>query len=177
LCAGSGLDTARTVVKTGRARAGLGAARGGAPTRILSLSAHLPESSAGTGSVARIPLASPSLKTSFPPYRNYVRGKTLSANRCLANSYTPTSSPTPSDNQNHPHAIMFGVISSPHKPLSAPSRIKRVRSLASTASSRRTGRIFRDEEELHTSHDLTQSIRNALRDSTLHRRRTKTLRH
>jgi hypothetical protein len=52
-----------------------------------------------------------------------------------------------------------------------------VRSLASTASSRRTGRIFRDEEELHTSPDLTQSIRNALRDSTLHRRRTKTLRH
>jgi len=66
------------------------------------LSAHLPESSAGTGSVARIALASPSLKTSFPPYRNYVRGKTLSANRCRANFYTPTTSPTPSYNQNHP---------------------------------------------------------------------------
>jgi hypothetical protein len=117
LCAGSGLDAARTVVKTWRARAGLGAARGGASTRVLSLSAHLPASGAGTGSVARVALASPSLKTSLTPSRNCLRGRTLSANRCRANFYTPTTSPTPSYNQNHPHAIMFGVIWSPHKPL------------------------------------------------------------
>jgi len=41
-------------------------------------------------------------ETFFTPYRNYVRGRTLSANRCRANFYTPTTSPTPSYNQNHP---------------------------------------------------------------------------
>jgi len=48
---------------------------------------------------------------------NYARGKTLSANRCLANFYMPTSSLTSSYNQNHPVAMVLGVISSPHKPL------------------------------------------------------------
>jgi hypothetical protein len=128
LCAGSGLDTARTVVETGCACAGLGATHGGAPTRILSVSSHLPESGGGTRSLARITLASPSLKPSLTLSRNCVRGNTLSANRCLANFYTQTSSPTSPHNQKHPDAIMFGAISSPHNPLSLPSRIKRVRS-------------------------------------------------
>src|SRR5208337_4817912 len=78
LCAGSGPDTARTVVETWCSRTAIGTARGGAPARILSLSSHFPESGAGTRSVARITLASPSRNVPYtlpqlPARKNPVR--------------------------------------------------------------------------------------------------------
>ena len=53
LCAGSDLDTARTFVETRCPCARLGAARDGAPTRVLSVSSHIPAS--GTGTTERRP--------------------------------------------------------------------------------------------------------------------------
>ena len=69
LCAGPGLDAARTVAETGRARAGLGAPRGGASARVFSVSTRLPASGAGVRCIARVTLASPYPKTSFPHSR------------------------------------------------------------------------------------------------------------
>src|ERR1035441_6801902 len=84
-----------------------------APTRVLSVSVHLPESSAGTRSLARIALAS-TYPTNFFPTLTPPHIRESSARKpSRAHSASPPISPTPSCNQNHPAAILFDTISPP----------------------------------------------------------------
>src|SRR5271157_1889155 len=75
LCAGSGLDTASTIVETRCPCARLGAARDGAPTRVLSVSSHFPASGAGTRSLARIALGSTYPTNFFHTLKQLYSGK------------------------------------------------------------------------------------------------------
>ncbi len=87
LCAGSDLDTARTFVETRCPCARLGAVRDGAPTRVLSVSSHIPAS--GTGTRERRP-DSISLDAPYKPLFSHPHATAYSGKLCPRIAAVPT---------------------------------------------------------------------------------------